>query len=129
MRIPHELLFGKGFYQDYNEIRIQKSSLSRLNPVANNSAQSILAALLLQALGTFHGYLENEKGEILQLDTGEPIEFDNSALYERLNLSLWRVFPQIKYGVPVITHTFLIQIYASDLIPYEQPIQPSDLET
>lgn len=44
-----EQFFGTGSSQDINNIYIQKSSLSRLTPLPNNTAQSIFVALLLQA--------------------------------------------------------------------------------
>ena len=127
VRIPYSLLFGEGFYQDSQVIVIQKSSLPGLNPSPQNRAESLMAALMLQAVSVFSGYLQNENGEVLTTENNEPLEFDNSPLYRSLTVSLWRVFPQSKYGVPTITHTFLVEIYASPLIPYNTPITPDDL--
>lgn len=41
--------FGEGFKQDSSKIYIQKASLLLLTPLANNTAESLLTALLLQA--------------------------------------------------------------------------------
>lgn len=125
--ISHSLLFGEGFYQDSQVIVIQKNSLPGLTASPQNTAESLLAALLLQAVSVFFGVLQNEDGEVLTNENNEPLEFDNSPLYESLTVLLWKAFPQSKYGVPTFTHTFLIQVYASPEIPYEQPITPSDL--
>lgn len=127
MLIPPTLLFGEGFYQDAEVVVIQKSSLPRLNPSPQNTAESLLAALILQAVSVFSGVLQDQNGEVLTNEDDKPLEFDNSALYELLTVSLWRVFPHTRYGVPAITHTFLVELYASPLIPYEQPITPDDL--
>jgi|SRR6478672_9311312 len=124
MNIPPSLLFGEGFYQDIQVIVIQKGSLPGLNLA---TPESLLAALIVQAASAFSGVLQDQNGEVLRNENNQPLEFDNSPLYESLNLSLWRVFPQIKYGVPTITHTFLIELFASPEIPYNQPITPDDL--
>lgn len=125
--IPHASLFGEGFYQDSQGIVIQKSSLPGLNPSPQNRAESLMAALMLQAVSVFFGVLQGQNGEVLTNENNEPLEFDNSPLYESLTVSLWKAFPHTKYGVPTFTHTFLIQVYASPLISYEQPITPDDL--
>lgn len=126
-RVPPKLLFGEGFYQDAEVVVIQKASLPRLTASLQNAAESLLAALMLQSASVFSGVLQDQNGEVLTTENNEPLEFDNSAFYEVLNCSLWRVFPHKRYGVPVITHTFLIEVYASPSISYEQPITPDDL--
>lgn len=127
MRIPHALLFGEGFYQNAEVVVIQKNSLPRLNPSSQNRAESLLTALILQVVSGFSGHLQNENGEVLTTESNEPLEFDNSPLYNYLTVSLWRIFPDVKRQNPCIVHTFLMQIYASNTIPYEVPITPDDL--
>jgi hypothetical protein len=126
-RLTPEQLFGDGFYQDAEVIRIQKSALPRLTASPYNTAQSLLVALILLAASNFSGYLQDQNGEVLRNENNQPLEFDNSALYEALVVSFWRAIPQKKYGVPVIIHTFLIEFFASASIPYDQPITPDDL--
>nr|WP_290226301.1 hypothetical protein [Trichocoleus desertorum] len=128
MKIPHSLLFGEGFYQDSQVIKIQKSSLHGLTPLPNNTAESLLAGLVLQAESAFTGVLLDEDEQPLLDELNKPLEYDSSLLYESLQVSLWRFLFQTKKGVPVATHTFLIQFFASPTIPYEQPIEPKDLE-
>jgi|SRR6476661_11110799 len=126
-RLTPEQLFGEGFYQDAEVIRIQKSSLPRLTASPTNTAQSLLVSLILQAESNFSGFLQNENGEVLRNESNQPLEFDNSALYEFLVVSFWRVTPQKKYGVPVIVYTFLIELFASPDISYSTLITPDDL--
>lgn len=128
MLVPPSLLFGEGFYQDSEVFRINKSSLPLLIPSENNTAQSLLTAIVLSAINAFLEYLTTDDGELLTNDELEPLQNDVLGAYEYLNVSLWRVFLQRKYGVPVITHSVLFEVYASPLIPYEQPLKPSDLE-
>jgi len=127
MRIPHTLLFGEGFYQDAEVFRINKASIPRLTATPNNSAQSLFVGLLLLASTAFVGVLQDQNGEVLMTDQNEPLEFDNSPLYELLKVSLWGVLIQTKFGVPVITHSMLFEVYASPEIPYDVPIRPDDL--
>jgi hypothetical protein len=42
-------IFGAGATQDENTITIQKSSLPRLTPSANNTAESLLTGIVLKA--------------------------------------------------------------------------------
>jgi len=127
LRLTPEQLFGEGFYQDSEVIRIQKGSLPRLTAAATNTAQSLLISLILLAASNFSGYLENESGEVLTNEQDQPLEFDNASLYESLVVSFWRATPQKKYGVPVIVYTFLIEFFASSEIDYSTPIEPDDL--
>lgn len=127
MRISPKLLFGEGFYQDGEVFVIDKTSLPRLTLSVDNSAQSLLAGLIAKAASAYVGFLQNESGEVLATEDNKPLEFDNRKLYELMTVSFWRVYPQKRFGVPVITHTYLFEIYASPEIPYEQPITPSDL--
>ena len=126
MRVPAKALFGEGFYQDAEVIRINKSDLP-LTASTNNTAQSLLVALLVKAMGVFSGVLQDSNGNVLTNENDEPLEFDNSALYERLNVSLWSAYPQVKRGNSVITHTCLMDVYASPSIDYYTPITPNDL--
>jgi len=126
-RLTPDQLFGQGFYQDAEVIRIQKSSLPRLTATSTNTAQSLLISLILLAAGNFSGYLENESGEVLRSESNQPLEFDNSSLYEFLVIRFWQAVPQKKYGLRVIIHTFLIELFASAEIGYDTPIEADDL--
>lgn len=123
MKLSARQLFGGGFYQDASVIRINKSDLIGLTPAAENSAESILCALVLNAQYPCEGFLETSSGERLTTVTGESLEFSNLNLYPNLNVFLWRItFPSEH-----INHQFVITLRAGAEIPYEQPIKPSDL--
>jgi hypothetical protein len=81
--ITLENLFGEGSYQDVEKVVIQKNSIG-LSASTHNSAESIFAGILEHSRKNFHGML-TANGEVVRSGI-EPIEFDNSSLYEFLKI-------------------------------------------
>ncbi len=83
-------LFGVNATQDNQSLVIRKGDLPKLTPSANNTAESLLVAILLQAWYEFEGLLVDETGEAVVDETGEAIGYDQRKLYEKLNVWFWR---------------------------------------
>jgi hypothetical protein len=83
-------LFGTAALQDATTLVIHKSDLPGLTPNANNSAESLLIAILLQAWNEFEGLLADETGEAVVDEMGDAIGYDDRDLYEKLNVWFWK---------------------------------------
>lgn len=83
-------LFGTNAVQDNQSLVIRKSDLPGLTPSANNTAESLLVAILLQAWYEFEGLLVDETGAAVVDEAGEAIAYDQRELYEKLNVWFWK---------------------------------------
>ena len=83
-----EDLFGGGSYQDENFLIINKSNLN-ISASNNNSAESLLAAIILKASFQFIGTLTVPGGELLTDPDNNPITYDNRNLFEISELSYY----------------------------------------
>ncbi|MDZ8190011.1 MAG: hypothetical protein RMX96_34895 [Nostoc sp. ChiSLP02] len=90
MQLTLQQLFGANASQDISQIIIQKSDLLGLTPATNNTAESLLVALILTAESTFEGEVVDSNGNYLADNQGNILSFDNSLLYEELVVSYWR---------------------------------------
>lgn len=85
-------LFGEGAIQDSNVLIIQKASLLRLTPLINNTAESILAAILITGLLNFKGVISNSNNQSINDENGQPLTFDNSEFFELIKMLEWKAF-------------------------------------
>ena len=100
-------LFGTAALQDSQTLTIYKADLPGLTPSANNTAESLLVSILLQAWNEFEGLLVDELGEAVVDELGEAIGYDQRELYEKLNVWFWkRQFTQSK-----ILDTFIMDVF------------------
>jgi hypothetical protein len=83
-------LFGTNAMQDNQSLVIRKSDLPLLTPSLNNTASSLLVAILLQAWNEFEGLLVDESGETVVDETGDALGYDQRGLYEKLHLWFWK---------------------------------------
>jgi hypothetical protein len=81
--------FGEGATQDASTLTILKSDLYGLTPTSYNSAESLLAAILLRASTLFSSYLVDETGNPIITGNNDLIGYENTALYELLNIYVW----------------------------------------
>lgn len=100
-------LFGLQSSQDLENLIIKKSSLPGLFPSANNRAEELLAALVLNAIANFQGKLTTEDNHILTTEDGEPITYDNSESY-LLNVNYWRKIITVSNGQQYIEHQLVL---------------------
>lgn len=116
-------LFGANVTQNEQSIIIRKSDLPKLTPSANNTAESLLAAILLQAWSEFEGLLMDETGESIGDETGEAIGYDQREFYEKLNVWFWqRQFIERK-----VLDTFVIDVFVTPPTVYGTPLNPNQL--
>lgn len=102
-------LFGANAVQDSQSLTIHKSDLPRLTPLINNTAESLLVALLLQAWNEFEGLLVDETGQAVVDETGNALGYDQRELYEKLHLFFWkRQFVEGK-----ILDTFVVNVFVA----------------
>lgn len=85
-------LFGEGAVQNENTLVIQKSSLLRLTPLANNTAESLITALLITALQNFQGILTDENNQPITDENNQPFTFDNSEIFELIKIIGWKPY-------------------------------------
>ena len=104
-------LFGKGATQTLDSLVIQKSSLVRLTPQSNNTAESLLAAILITALPAFSGSITTENGEVLTDETGQSIDYDNSSAFENLKVIKWIPFQIVRNGQKYINNQIIVFLY------------------
>lgn len=83
-------LFGTNAAQDSQSLVIRKGDLPGLTASANNTAESLLVAILLQAWREFEGLLVDDQGETLVDETGDAIAYNQRELYEKLHLWFWK---------------------------------------
>lgn len=106
MNLTLQQLFGVNATQNSQSLVIAKADLPLLTPSSVNSAESLLAAILITALSTFEGVLTDENNNPVSDVTGEMINYDNKMLYI-LTLELW--------GVSIlnqkIIHEFVVNQY------------------
>lgn len=89
--------FGDNFYQDNEKIVICKSDLLGLNPLPNNTAESLLIALLLKFRSIFEGVLIDNNNVQLTDESNTPITYNQMILYPDFKLWLWRITLEQQY--------------------------------
>ncbi|MEH2322050.1 MAG: hypothetical protein V7K32_00305 [Nostoc sp.] len=107
-------LFGEGAYQDANILIIKKSSLLRLTASPDNTAESLLVAMLITALTNFSGIVTNETFQMIIDENNQPILFDNSEAFELIEIISWQPFQFTRNNQFFIKHQIIIKMYASD---------------
>ena len=107
-------LFGVNATQTATELVIKKSDLVAvgLTATANNRAEQLAVAILLQALSAFQGYFTDENGNILTDENNIFLRYDNQNLWELLEVFRWDDFLKERDGSVFRTSTFVINFYA-----------------
>jgi hypothetical protein len=103
-------LFGENAYQDLDKLVIQKSDLIGLVSSNNNSAESLLAAILLVAWREFEGNFLIDSQRLL-ID-GCPVLYNLHNSYESLDAFLWRVQLVKRNQQSQVMHTIVFQSYS-----------------
>lgn len=106
-------LFGEGAFQNENLLVINKNSLLRLTPTANNTAESLLAAILITALQNFQGIITDENNQTITDENNQPITFDNSEAFEILKIIYWKPYQFKRNNQPYIMHQIIFFSYAT----------------
>ncbi len=109
MQLTLQQLFGDNAYQDSNLLVIDKRDLFYLTSSATNKAESLLVAILLNAYRNFEGSIEDEAGNAIADEAGRKITFNNSILYELLNIFYWKRQFIYRDNQPNILDTLVIE--------------------
>ncbi|MBD2416084.1 hypothetical protein FACHB389_35505 [Nostoc calcicola FACHB-389] len=107
-------LFGVNAVQTADELIIKKSDLSAvgLTPTANNRAEQLLVAILLQALENFEGVLTDESGNKITDELNNAIAYDNRNMWELLEVFRWDIYIPEGYSDKlrnqIIIHSYIL---------------------
>jgi hypothetical protein len=102
-------LFGVGAFQDASTLIIQKSNLVRLtNLSTNNTAESLLVAILITALEKFEGELTDPAENSVTDPADNAITYSNKNLYELLELIRWKSYYKQKSNEFYLTDSIII---------------------
>ncbi|AKG21488.1 hypothetical protein [Calothrix sp. 336/3] len=111
MLLTLEQIFGQGTVENASTISIPKSGLSGLSASASNSPESLLAAILINALRQFQGEI-TANGQTLNAN-GNPLTYSNKKYwYALINLEPWTTF----FENGKVVHTFVFHSYRFNLI-------------
>jgi hypothetical protein len=106
-------LFGVNAIQNGQTLIINKSDLPLLMPVTNNTAESLLVAILLKALSNFSGNILDSNNQPILDSNNQPITFDNSEAYELLKVITWQPYQIIRSSQPYVINQIIIFTYAT----------------
>lgn len=109
MQISLQQLFGAKATQSSDRLVIDKRDFIDLSLATINTSQSLLVAILLNAARTFEGTIEGELGQPITDERDRAITFNNSALYELLNIFYWKRQLITFQSQPKILDTFVIE--------------------
>lgn len=98
--------FGVNASQTADTFTISKSDLPGLTPSANNSAESLLSAIILKAREQCEGLVCDELGRSIASESGF-IEYDNSELFD-LVIKYWRLIVLTRNGSRYFNHQITI---------------------
>lgn len=108
-------VFGYNATQNSTTITIYKSDLASvgLTSTTNNTAESLLVAILLKALENFQGILSDENNQPITDENNQLITFDNSEAFEWLKLVAWKPFLTKRNNTPYITNQIIVFSYVT----------------
>jgi hypothetical protein len=105
-------IFGVNVFQDGQVLRINKSDLPLLTPSAENSAESLLIAILLKSLENFQGKINDENGEPITDEYNNSFTFDNSNQFELLSVFVFNSYLLERNSNLHVVHNIVIHDYA-----------------
>ncbi|WP_179047829.1 hypothetical protein [Nostoc sp. TCL26-01] len=114
MELTLQQLFGVNSSQNSQTLTINKSDLNLLTPSSNNTAESLLTAILLKSLENFQGYIEDENNIPITDENDTPISFDNKNAYTFLRIFNWQEFFAKRNNQQFIRKTIVIDTYEAE---------------
>ncbi|MHC5720746.1 MAG: hypothetical protein ACYTX0_54195, partial [Nostoc sp.] len=82
-------VFGSSATQNATTVTFLKSELLGLIPQVDNTADSILAAIINNTWQYFEGNLTDENGVVVSDESGNPVTYDNHYYYTLTWLQFW----------------------------------------
>lgn len=116
MELSLAQLFGENSAQDNQTLVIQKSDLFSSSPNSIKSAESLVVAILLKAFKNFSGELTDPSGDRVTDPQGRTITYNNSALYEDLQIERWESFIKQRNEEYLVCDQFVVR---SESISYD----------
>lgn len=107
-------LFGEGVFQNEENLIINKNSLKGLTPHHSNTANSLLAAIMVTSLSNFQGAIVDENNQAITDENNSPLTFDNSEIFELIKMISWKPYRITRKGQPYILHQIILFSYASN---------------
>lgn len=106
-------VFGANSTQDSNTLTVSKSDLisAGLTPVATNTAESILIAIILNLLGVFSGLVVDSSDEILVDSDGVFLGYQDDDSYQSFYAFYWRKTQSKRQGTFYINDQLVINEY------------------
>lgn len=109
-------LFGSSAVQDEAVLTITKAELPLLTPSANNTAESLLVAILLKSVENFQGILTDENNRPITDENGTIITFDNLSLdFEILKVFRWNPYRSERLNQPIVVNPIIIELFTLSL--------------
>ncbi len=105
-------LFGARAYQDSDRLVINKGDLFNLSASATNTAESLLVAIVINACRQFEGNVTDELDRLVTDQLNHPITYNNSKLFELLNVFYWNHQYITSQNTNKILDTFVVEEYA-----------------
>lgn len=104
-------LFGVNTTQDSQTLTINKSDLPLLTPLPNNTAESLLAAILLKALENFEGFITTESDDFITDEFDNPITFSNGDIFTTLYAFNWNPYIAERLSGYIVRNSIIIQSF------------------
>ncbi|QLE54833.1 hypothetical protein [Nostoc sp. TCL26-01] len=112
IKIQH--IFGENVIQNNQALIIKKSDFPLLSPLVNNTAESLLITILINAIRNFQGIIEDENNQGINDESNNLIEFDNTDAYTFLKMKRWNDFFTDRNNQRFIRRTIVIDTYEAE---------------
>jgi hypothetical protein len=98
-------LFGEGAVQNGSDLIIKKNSLPLLTPLPENTASSLLVAILIKVLENFEGELN------ITDEYGNNITYNNRDAFELIEAFYWKKYIEDRNNANYVRDEIIIQTY------------------
>lgn len=115
MELTLQQLFGVNAIQDSQTLTINKSDLPLLTPLSNNTAESLLAVILLKSLENYEGFITTEIDDFITDEVDNPITFNNGDIFTTLYVFNWSPYITERLDNYVVRNSIIIQIFTENI--------------
>lgn len=82
-----------------------------MTPLIDNTAESLLASMLITALANFQGNITNENNQPITDENNQILTFDNSEAFELIKMIEWMPFQFERNNQKYINNQIIIEAY------------------
>ncbi len=115
-------VFGLNATQNSSQLVILKTDLPGLTPESNNRAEQLLVALFLKLREQFEGNLTDPSGQAIVDNQDRVVTYNNSQLYEKMNIFYWKRQFITRRQHKYILDTFVIDAFFAPPPTFASPI-------